>query len=63
MDNFEWSSGYTKRFGLTYIDYQRDLLRTSKDSDTWFKEKLSAKPGDRVTKLSKPLGGFRKLQM
>ncbi|KAJ0416429.1 glycoside hydrolase superfamily [Aspergillus carlsbadensis] len=31
MDNFEWSSGYSVRFGLTYIDYAT-LERTPKES-------------------------------
>lgn len=34
MDNFEWASGYSKRFGLHYVDY-RTLQRTPKDSAKW----------------------------
>ncbi len=35
-DNFEWSEGYTPRFGLVYIDYPT-LERYMKDSGLWFK--------------------------
>jgi beta-glucosidase len=31
MDNFEWAEGFSKRFGLTYIDYQTQR-RTVKES-------------------------------
>lgn len=35
MDNFEWTAGYDKRFGLTYVDY-RTMERTLKDSAYWY---------------------------
>ncbi|MBP0961885.1 MAG: beta-glucosidase [Oscillospiraceae bacterium] len=37
MDNFEWAEGYSKRFGLIYVDY-RTQERTLKDSAFWYKE-------------------------
>jgi beta-glucosidase len=36
MDNFEWSSGYGKRFGIVHVDYQT-LKRTFKDSAHWYR--------------------------
>jgi beta-glucosidase len=35
MDNFEWALGYSKRFGLCYVDYATQA-RTIKDSGRWF---------------------------
>ncbi len=35
MDNFEWAFGYSKRFGLVYVDYQTQQ-RTLKDSAKWY---------------------------
>ncbi|XP_058200009.1 beta-glucosidase 12-like isoform X3 [Rhododendron vialii] len=40
MDNFEWYSGYTVRFGLTYVDYNDGLRRYPKLSAKWFKNFL-----------------------
>lgn len=35
LDNFEWHSGYTERFGLVYVDYPTGT-RTLKDSACWY---------------------------
>jgi beta-glucosidase len=40
FDNFEWASGYSKRFGINYIDYD-NLRRIPKASAFWFKEVIS----------------------
>ncbi|MGR8010404.1 glycoside hydrolase family 1 protein [Streptomyces hypolithicus] len=35
MDNFEWSYGYSKRFGAVYVDYETQR-RTPKSSARWY---------------------------
>ncbi|MFI5952969.1 GH1 family beta-glucosidase [Cryptosporangium sp. NPDC051539] len=35
LDNFEWSYGYSKRFGIVRVDYET-LERTPKDSARWY---------------------------
>lgn len=37
LDNFEWNSGYSKRFGLIYVDYST-LKRTIKKSGWWYRK-------------------------
>lgn len=36
MDNFEWASGYAKRFGIVHVDYATQQ-RTLKDSAHWYR--------------------------
>ncbi|KAG8363567.1 hypothetical protein BUALT_Bualt19G0035900 [Buddleja alternifolia] len=40
LDDFEWTSGYTIRFGLCYVDYKNGLKRIPKRSTIWFKNSL-----------------------
>ncbi|KAI3718743.1 hypothetical protein L6452_19625 [Arctium lappa] len=40
LDNFEWLSGYTIRFGLYHVDYET-LTRTPKLSAKWYKQFIS----------------------
>jgi beta-glucosidase len=44
MDNFEWSFGYTKRFGIVHIDYATQQ-RTLKDSALWYRQFLQQQRG------------------
>jgi len=37
VDNFEWSSGFSKRFGLVHVDHKTQQ-RTIKDSGYWVRE-------------------------
>ena len=46
MDNFEWASGYEKRFGIVHVDYQT-LARTPKDSALWYRDFLQAQKAAR----------------
>jgi beta-glucosidase len=40
MDNFEWASGYAKRFGIVHVDYASQA-RTLKDSALWWRDMLA----------------------
>ncbi|GGL98221.1 GH1 family beta-glucosidase [Micromonospora yangpuensis] len=37
LDNWEWAEGFTKRFGLTHVDFATQR-RTPKSSYTWFRD-------------------------
>jgi beta-glucosidase len=41
LDNFEWASGYSKRFGLYYVDYPTQT-RILKQSGQWYKDFAAA---------------------
>ena len=40
LDNFEWAYGYTKRFGITHVDYATQK-RTPKRSSLYFKDVIA----------------------
>ena len=42
LDNFEWSFGYSKRFGIVYVDYPT-LERVPKDSFYWYRDFIASK--------------------
>jgi len=40
MDNFEWTWGYTRRFGITRVDYATQT-RTPKESFRWYQKTIA----------------------
>ncbi|XP_066994557.2 myrosinase 1 [Anabrus simplex] len=47
LDNFEWSKGYTERYGLYHVDYNHeDRPRTAKDSARMFRKIISTRTLD-----------------
>jgi beta-glucosidase len=40
MDNFEWADGYSKRFGIHYVDFKTEK-RTPKLSAEWYREVIA----------------------
>ena len=42
LDNFEWSCGYSKRFGLIHIDYATQK-RTPKASAEFYREVIASR--------------------
>jgi len=44
LDNFEWAHGYSKRFGLVYVDYPT-LERVPKDSFHWYRGLIASRQG------------------
>jgi beta-glucosidase len=41
LDNFEWSHGYSKRFGIMHVDFET-LARTPKDSARFYAEVIAS---------------------
>ena len=42
LDNFEWSEGFTQRFGLIHVDFEHGQKRTPKDSAAWYAKVVAA---------------------
>lgn len=40
LDNWEWSAGYTYRFGLVHTDFETQE-RVLKDSALWYREMIA----------------------
>jgi len=44
LDNFEWAFGYSKRFGIVYVDFPT-LERVPKDSFYWYRDLIASRRG------------------
>jgi beta-glucosidase len=42
LDNFEWAFGYSKRFGIVYVDFDT-LERVPKTSYEWYRGAIAAR--------------------
>lgn len=40
LDNFEWDDGYSKRFGIHYVDFKSEK-RTPKMSAAWYRQVIA----------------------
>ncbi|MBC7665123.1 MAG: beta-glucosidase [Caulobacter sp.] len=46
LDNYEWDSGYDKRFGIVHVDYDTQQ-RTPKDSALWYRDTIAHAKGEK----------------
>ena len=53
LDNFEWASGYEKRFGIVHVDYATQE-RTLKDSALWYRGFLQQQQALHATRNALP---------
>jgi len=51
LDNFEWAFGYTKRFGIVYIDFET-LERVPKASYGWYRDFIATQRA--ATRIGRP---------
>jgi len=47
LDNFEWAFGYSRRFGIVYVDFET-LERVPKDSFTWYRDFIATQRAGRT---------------
>jgi beta-glucosidase len=52
LDNFEWALGYSRRFGIVYVDYPT-LARVPKLSFAWYRELVAAHRARRQAELTR----------
>jgi beta-glucosidase len=45
LDNFEWAYGFSKRFGIFWVDYETQR-RVPKDSARWYREVIARRAMD-----------------
>ncbi len=43
LDNFEWTEGFSQRFGLVHVDFETQQ-RTPKRSFAWYRDMIAAQP-------------------
>ena len=55
LDNFEWASGYEKRFGIVHVDYESQR-RTPKDSALWYADFLRRQKALRMQRQAATTG-------
>lgn len=55
LDNFEWASGYKKRFGIVHVDYATQR-RTLKDSALWYRDFLERQKTGRTLPIAVSTG-------
>ena len=47
LDNFEWAFGFSRRFGIVYVDFET-LERVPKDSFKWYRDLIAAQRAGRA---------------
>jgi beta-glucosidase len=50
LDNFEWTAGYSKRFGIVYVDYPTQR-RIPKRSALWYRDVIRQNGVDELLKI------------
>ena len=55
LDNFEWASGYEKRFGIVHVNYQTQV-RTCKNSALWYRDFLAMQKTARTSTVPVEMG-------
>jgi len=56
LDNFEWASGYEKRFGIVHVDFETQQ-RTMKDSALWYRDFIQRQKAGHALAAAAPATG------